>query len=50
MTRYTDAELEALLDDTESNLAERKESFAGDAPAKARQAICAVYEMKGKQS
>jgi ATP-dependent DNA helicase RecG len=41
MTRYSDAELEALLDDTESDLAERKESFAGDVPAKARQAICA---------
>jgi ATP-dependent DNA helicase RecG len=41
MTRYTDAELEALLDDTESDLAERKESFKGDVPSKARQAICA---------
>lgn len=41
MTRYSDAELEALLDDTESDLAERKESFSGDVPTKARQAICA---------
>ncbi len=41
MTRYTDAELEALLDDTESDLVERKESFGGDVPTKARQAICA---------
>ena len=41
MQRYTDAELEALLDDTESDLAERKESFKGDVPSKARQAVCA---------
>ena len=41
MTRYTDAELEALLADTESDLAERKESFTGDVPSKARQAVCA---------
>ncbi len=41
MQRYSDAELEALLDDTESDLAERKESFKGDVPSKARQAVCA---------
>jgi ATP-dependent DNA helicase RecG len=41
MKRYTDAELEALLDDTESDLAERKQSFMGDVPSKARQAVCA---------
>ena len=41
MTRYSDAELEALLDETESDLVERKESFNGDVPSKARQAICA---------
>jgi ATP-dependent DNA helicase RecG len=41
MTRYTDAELEDLLDDTESDLAERKESFKGETPTKARQAVCA---------
>ena len=41
MTRYSDAELEALLDDTESDLAERKESFNGEVPTRARQAICA---------
>jgi ATP-dependent DNA helicase RecG len=41
MTRYSDAELKNLLDDTESDLAERKESFSGDVPTKARQAICA---------
>lgn len=41
MKRYTDTELDALLDDIESDLAERKESFAGDTPTRARQAICA---------
>lgn len=40
MMRYTDAELEALLDDLESDLAERKESWKGDAPERGRQAIC----------
>lgn len=38
---YSDSELEALLDDLESDLAERKESWQGDAPEKGRQAICA---------
>ncbi|HRU04694.1 MAG TPA: putative DNA binding domain-containing protein, partial [Candidatus Brocadiia bacterium] len=38
---YTDAELEAFLADTESDLVERKESWKGDAPEKGRQAICA---------
>lgn len=37
----SDADLEALLNDIESDQAERKESFRGDAPEKARQAICA---------
>ena len=41
MTRYTDQELEALLNETESDLAERKQSFNGDVPQKARQAVCA---------
>ncbi|HSU13640.1 ATP-binding protein [Longimicrobium sp.] len=41
MTNYTDAELEALLADLESDLAERKESFSGDAPTKVREAVCA---------
>ena len=41
MKRYTDAELEALLDEAESDLAERKESLKSDVPTKARQAICA---------
>ena len=38
---YTDEELEKLLDEPESDLAERKESWNGDAPDKGRQAICA---------
>ncbi|MCJ7602834.1 MAG: ATP-binding protein [Desulfobulbaceae bacterium] len=38
---YTDAVLEDLLDDLESDLAERKESWSGDAPDKGRQAVCA---------
>ncbi|HET7460973.1 MAG TPA: ATP-binding protein [Longimicrobium sp.] len=41
MTNYTDAELEAMLSDLESDLAERKESFSGDAPNKVREAVCA---------
>lgn len=41
MIRFTDQELEALLNDTESDRAERKESFKGDVPKKARQAVCA---------
>lgn len=38
---YSDEELEALLDDLESDLAERKESWKGNSPEKGRQAICA---------
>jgi len=38
--RYSEAALEALLDDLESDLAERKESWKGEAPEKGRQAIC----------
>lgn len=38
--RYSDSELEALLNDLESDLAERKESWKGDAPERCRQAIC----------
>ncbi len=34
MTRLTDNELEALLNDLESDRAERKEAWAGDAPEK----------------
>lgn len=41
MKRFTDEELLSLLNDTESDRAERKESFSGDVPKKARQAICA---------
>ncbi|MFH1135314.1 MAG: ATP-binding protein [Pseudomonadota bacterium] len=38
---YSDQELETLLDDIESDQAERKESWKGDAPDKGRQAVCA---------
>lgn len=41
MTRLTDNELKALLDDLESDRAERKEAWAGDVPEKGCQAICA---------
>ncbi len=36
-----DDELAALLDDIESDRAERKRAWSGDAPEKARQAVCA---------
>ena len=39
--RFTDRELEALLNDIESDRTERKQSFKGDTPKKARQAVCA---------
>lgn len=39
--RLSDSELEALAADIESDRAERKESFKGDAPEKVRQAVCA---------
>ncbi|MFP4348231.1 MAG: ATP-binding protein [Desulfococcaceae bacterium] len=39
--RYSDKKLEALLNDIESEFAERKESWKGDAPDKGRQAVCA---------
>jgi len=38
---FADEELERLLADIESDRAERKESWNGDAPEKARQAVCA---------
>lgn len=41
MQRQTDDELVALLNDTESDRAERKATFKGDVPKKARQAVCA---------
>jgi len=39
--RLTNQELEELLNDTETDRAERKESFKGDLPKKAHQAVCA---------
>ncbi len=41
MTPLTDTQLLALLNDEESERSERKEAWAGSAPDKARQAICA---------
>lgn len=41
MKRYTDSELLNLLDALESDRVERKESFKGDVPKKARETICA---------
>lgn len=41
MQRFSDQELERLLNDVESDRVERKESFRGDVPKKARQAVCA---------
>lgn len=41
MTPLTDDELNALLDAPESDRAERKRAWAGDAPEKVRQAVCA---------
>ena len=41
MSRYTDAELESMLGEIESDRVERKERWAGDAPKKGREAVCA---------
>lgn len=41
MARLSDIHLEALLADLESDRCERKQAWAGDAPDKARQAVCA---------
>jgi len=41
MNPLTDQELEVLLSDLESDRAERKETWAGSAPQKGRQAVCA---------
>lgn len=41
MSYFTDAQLEALMADLESDRAERKQSFNGDAPQKVREAVCA---------
>lgn len=41
MTPYTDAELERMLIDPESDRVERKQSFKGDAPTTVREAVCA---------
>jgi ATP-dependent DNA helicase RecG len=38
---YSDDELEVMLSDLESDCVERKESFSGDVPRRAREAVCA---------
>jgi hypothetical protein len=38
---FTDADLERLMADLESDHVERKEQLAGEAPTKVREAICA---------
>lgn len=45
MKRFTDKELEDFLNNIESDLAERKQSFKGDTPQKARQAVCAFLQV-----
>lgn len=45
---YSDTELESLLNDLESDLAERKESWRGDAPEKGREAVCACPIIKNR--
>jgi len=39
--RFSDSELESMLQDIESGLVERKESLRGDAPTGIREAVCA---------
>jgi ATP-dependent DNA helicase RecG len=41
MWRYSDEELLTILHDLESDCVERKESFSGDTPRRAREAVCA---------
>lgn len=41
MKPYSDAQLEAMLTDLESDRVERKQSLKGDAPATVREAVCA---------
>ncbi|MEY4352429.1 MAG: hypothetical protein RLZZ609_670 [Cyanobacteriota bacterium] len=41
MSHYSDAELETLLGDTESDQVERKTAWAGSASTKGREAVCA---------
>lgn len=41
MSHFTDPQLEAMMAELESDRAERKQSFQGDAPQKVREAVCA---------
>ena len=38
---FSDQELEAMLNDLESDRVERKQEFSGEVPTKAREAVCA---------
>jgi ATP-dependent DNA helicase RecG len=50
MTIYSDTDLERMLTELESDLVERKESFRGDAPNAAREAVCAfANDLPGHQ-
>ena len=42
--RYSDSELESMLQDVESDLVERKESLRGDVPTGIREAVCALQD------
>ncbi len=49
--RYSDSELLHMLDHIESDCAERKESWGGDAPEKGREAVCAfANDLPGHQA
>ncbi len=51
MTTYSDQDLEKMLAGLESDQVERKESFKGDAPASAREAVCAfANDLPGHRS
>ncbi|AMN47481.1 ATP-dependent DNA helicase RecG [Steroidobacter denitrificans] len=41
MSYFSDAQLEVMMADLESDRAERKQSFQGDSPQKVREAVCA---------
>lgn len=41
MSYFSNVQLEAMMTDLESDRAERKQSFQGDAPQKVREAVCA---------
>jgi ATP-dependent DNA helicase RecG len=50
MKKFTDDQLLEILNDTESDRVERKESFKGEVPNKARQAVCAFSKGYGMRN